>query len=451
MPSALFDNALATLDTALPARLTGRVTQIVGLVIECEGLSVPVGASCTIAASAGRPVPAEVVGFRDQRVLLMPLGETAGIRRSDPVHCTSLVQTVGVGPELVGRVLDAAGRPIDGGPPAVAAERRAVMASPPPPLERPRIAEPFATGVRAVDGLVTLGKGQRVGLFSGSGVGKSVLMGMICRNTAADVSVVALVGERGREVRDFIEKDLGSEGLRRAVVVVATSDQPALRRVKAPFVASAVAEYFRDQGKDVLLFMDSVTRMAAAQREIGLSAGEPPATRGYPPSVFALMPRLLERSGRSARGSITGIYTVLVEADDMNEPIADTARSILDGHLWLSRDLANRGHYPAIDPLASVSRLMIDVAADGHRRAAIRLRAALAVLREKEDLLSIGAYVPGSSPEVDAALRLKPKLEAFLRQDIGERAAYEETTKALEAIAAEPVPAPAAEAKPAKR
>jgi flagellum-specific ATP synthase len=442
MPAeTLFRDARTRLETALPARLTGRVAQIIGLVVECEGLSVPLGAACAIAASGGPPVPAEVVGFRDQRVLLMPLGELSGIRRFDPVHCTATAQTVGVGPELLGRVIDARGRPVDGGPLLVASARRPLAASPPPAMERPRIAEPLATGVRAIDGLLTCGRGQRVGLFSGSGVGKSVLLGMICRYTSADINVVALVGERGREVRDFIEKDLGPEALRRTVVVVATSDQPALLRVKAPFTATAVAEYFRDQGKNVLLLMDSVTRMAIAQREIGLSAGEPPATKGYPPSVFALLPRLLERSGLSARGSITGIYSVLVEADDLNEPIADAARSILDGHLWLSRDLAHRGHYPAIDPLASVSRLMIDVASPEHREAAAKIRAALAVYRQNEDPIHYGVYVAGRNPEIDAAIRLMPKANAFLRQAIEEGAPYRETVRALIALAADPPPA----------
>lgn len=442
MPNAsLFENALARLDAALPARITGRVAQIVGLVVECEGLNAPIGATCTIHASGGAPLPAEVVGFRDQRVLLMPWGEPAGVRRFDPVTCASVVQTVGVGPELIGRIVDARGRPIDGGPPVAAAERRPVTARPPRPLDRPRIAEPFATGVRAIDGLLTLGKGQRIGLFSGSGVGKSVLMGMICRHTSAAVNVVALVGERGREVRDFIEKDLGAEGLRRSVVVVATSDEPALLRIRAPFTASAIAEYFRDQGQDVLLFMDSITRMAIAQREVGLSAGEPPATRGYPPSVFALLPRLLERSGRGPRGSITGVYTVLVEADDMNEPIADTSRSILDGHLWLSRDLANRGHYPPIDPLNSISRLLSDVTTPEHRQAVVKARAAMATLREKQDLIDAGAYAPGSNPQVDAALRLWPKIEAFLRQDVAEKAPYDRTVQALLDVANEPPPA----------
>jgi flagellum-specific ATP synthase len=339
----LFERQIERLQDIVPPRITGRVRQIIGLIIECEGLSVPVGSVCTVRpGTQGDPVPAEVVGFREDTALLMPLGEMRGIRRNDPVDCVSTVQEISIGPALLGRVIDAMGNPIDGKGPLFTNETVALYGEPPHPLTRPRITEPLATGVRAIDGLLTLGKGQRVGLFAGSGVGKSMLMGMISRFTAADVNVIALVGERGREVREFVERDLGEEGLARSVVVVETSDRPALTRVKAPFTASAVAEYFRNRGMDVLLLMDSVTRMANAQREIGLSAGEPPTTKGYPPSVFAQLPRLLERAGNAEVGSITGIYTVLVEGDDMNEPIADAARSILDGHVWRNRDLAHR-------------------------------------------------------------------------------------------------------------
>jgi FliI/YscN family ATPase len=306
-----------------------------------------------------------------------------------------------------------------------------LYARPPQPVTRPRINKAMGTGIRAIDALVTPGRGQRLGLFSGSGVGKSLLMGMMAKFTDAEVCVIALVGERGREVRDFIERDLGPEGLRKSVVVVATSDEPPLMRVRAPFTASSIAEYFRDQGADVMLMMDSITRMANAQREIGLSAGEPPTTKGYPPSVFAMMPRLLERAGRGHRGSITGIYTVLVEADDINEPIADTARSILDGHVWLSRDMANRGHYPAVDPLTSISRLMIDVVSAEHMRAATRMRSILATYRGAEDLINIGAYAKGSNPEIDNAIGMIEKINAFLRQDFSQYCPYEETVEKL--------------------
>jgi FliI/YscN family ATPase len=415
-----------------PARREGRVKQVVGLVVQAEGLALPVGAACEIRTDGGpSAVPCEVVGFRDDVTLLMPLGDLQGVRRGDAVVCSSALQRVGVGRALLGRVIDAQGNPIDGGP-RVAFERlNPLHARPPHPLGRERIRDPLATGIRAIDALHTCGKGQRVGLFAGSGVGKSTLLGMCARYTAAEVSVIALVGERGREVREFVEKDLGPEGLRRSVVVVETSERPALLRVKAPFTATAVAEYFRDEGADVLLLMDSITRMANAQREVGLSAGEPPATKGYPPSVFALLPRLLERAGRAPRGSITGFYTVLVEADDMNEPVADTARSILDGHVWLSRDLAHRGHYPAVDPLESISRLMIDVVPPDHLAAAATVRSLLAAYRGAEDLITVGAYVKGASAEIDQAVQAHPAILRFLRQGIAERALLEETQRAL--------------------
>jgi len=414
-----------------PARIRGRVRQAIGLVIEAEGLALPVGAVCDIRIASGTAVPCEVVGFRDDVTLLMPLGELQGIRRGDDVVCRSQAQRVPVGRGLLGRVIDAQGNPIDGAPPPVLERLHPLQARPPHPLDRERILEPLATGVRAVDALLTCGKGQRLGLFAGSGVGKSTLLGMCARGTAADVTVIALVGERGREVREFVEKDLGPEGLKRSVVVVETSERPALLRVRAPFTATAIAEYFRDEGLDVLLLMDSITRLANAQREVGLSAGEPPATKGYPPSVFAQMPRLLERAGRSARGSITGFYTVLVEGDDANEPIADTARSILDGHVWLSRDLAVRGHYPSIDPLQSVSRLMTDVAPAEHVEAAVRLRALMAAYRDAEDLIHVGAYVKGSSPEIDLAVQARPAILKFLKQGVGEKTTIEETRRTL--------------------
>jgi flagellum-specific ATP synthase len=419
-----------------PARVRGRVRQAIGLVVEAEGLSVPVGAVCDIRIAGGAAVSCEVVGFRNDVTLLMPLGELQGVRRGDDVVCRSQVRRVPVGRGLLGRVIDAQGTPIDGGPPLAIERLNPLQARPPHPLERERIVEPLGTGVRAIDALLTCGKGQRLGLFAGSGVGKSTLLGMCARGTAADVTVIALVGERGREVREFVEKDLGPEGLKRAVIVVETSERPALLRIRAPFTATAVAEYFRDEGLDVLLLMDSITRMANAQREVGLSAGEPPATKGYPPSVFAQMPRLLERAGRSGKGSITGFYTVLVEGDDANEPIADTARSILDGHVWLSRDLAVRGHYPAIDPLQSVSRLLNDVATPEQAEAASRLRALLAVHRDAEDLLNVGAYVKGSNPEIDLAVQTRPAILKFLKQGIGEAPALDESRRALIDLAA---------------
>lgn len=414
-----------------PVRVRGRVRQAIGLVVQAEGLALPVGASCDIRVSGGAAVPCEVVGFRDDVTLLMPLGELQGVRRGDEVLCRSQVQRMPVGRGLLGRVIDAQGSPIDGGPPLTIERMNPLQARAPHPLDRERIREPLGTGVRAIDSLLTCGKGQRLGLFAGSGVGKSTLLGMCARGTAADVTVIGLVGERGREVREFVEKDLGPEGLKRSVVVVETSDRPALLRVRAPFAAVAVAEYFRDEGLDVLLLLDSITRMANAQREVGLSAGEPPATKGYPPSVFALLPRLLERAGRSGKGTITGFYTVLVEGDDANEPIADAARSILDGHVWLSRDLAVRGHYPSIDPLQSVSRLLHDVAPREQVDAATRLRSLLAAYREAEDLINVGAYVKGSNPEIDLAVRCRPAIQKFLRQGITETATLESTRASL--------------------
>ncbi len=418
------------LEDVEPLRVEGRVRQAVGLVVQAEGLAVPVGAACEILAGAG-PVACEVVGFRDDVTLLMPLGELSGVRRGDRVVCRSTRQRVPVGRALLGRVIDSHGTPIDGLPRPLVERQQPLQARAPHPLARERIHDALGTGVRAIDALNACGKGQRLGLFSGSGVGKSTLLGMCARGTAADVIVIALVGERGREVREFVERDLGPDGLKRSVVVVETSERPALLRVRAPFAATAVAEYFRDEGADVLLLMDSVTRMANAQREVGLSAGEPPATKGYPPSVFAQLPRLLERAGRAERGSITGFYTVLVEGDDVNEPIADAARSILDGHVWLSRDLAHRGHFPAIDVLGSVSRLMRDVSPPEQTAAASRLRALLAVHRDAEDLINVGAYVRGSNAEIDLAVQAHPEIVKFLRQSTSEAPSLEASRKAL--------------------
>ncbi len=452
--TSVFTGRAALLAEALPARLVCRVRQVVGLVIEATGLAVPVGACCRVMTRSGA-VGAEVVGFRQGRTLLMPFGELRGVSPGDEVEVVTLRQVVPVGPQLLGRVIGGGGEPLDGRGPLFAVDEYPLYAPAPDPLRRRRIKQPMAVGIRSIDGLLTIGAGQRMGIFSGSGVGKSVTLGMIARNTAAEINVICLVGERGREVREFLERDLGAAGLARSVVVVATGDQPALLRVRAAAVASAVAEYFRDLGRDVLLMMDSVTRVAFAQREIGLSVGEPPATKGYPPSVFALLPRLLERSGASDKGSITGLYAVLVEGDDLSEPIGDAVRGILDGHVVLSRGLANRGHYPAVDVMASVSRVMPEVVTPEHRAAAGRAIASMAVYRSAEDLINIGAYADGSNPEIDAAKRMKPALDEFLRQDMFERTTFEEArtrlvglfgaaAKPASAVAgAKPAPAPA--------
>jgi flagellum-specific ATP synthase len=403
----------------------GKVAKIVGLMVESDGPRVSVGAYCHIRTREGREVPAEVVGFRNSTTLLMPLAELEGIAPGDRVVPQQHKLTVGVGSGLLGRILDGLGRPLDGRP-LFTSENYPLQNTPPSAFLRPRIRDPLSVGVRAVDGLLTVGRGQRIGIFAGSGVGKSTLLGMMARNTTASVNVIALVGERGRELRDFIEKDLGPDGLERSVLIVATSDQPALVRLKAAFTATAIAEYFRDQGQDVLLMMDSVTRFAMAQREVGLTAGEPPATRGYPPSVFALLPKLLERSGMSEKGSITGIYTVLVDGDDHNEPIADTVRGILDGHVVLTRDLAMQNHYPAIDTLQSVSRVMTDIVSPEHKALAGKLREHLAVYQDAKDLIDIGAYVPGSNPRIDAALKYIEGIRGFLRQSVDEKVTFQQ-------------------------
>ena len=416
-------------------RFNGKVQKVVGLVVEARGPHAKMGELCKLVTGPGEPeIMAEVVGFRDNQVLLMPLGEMSGISPGSDVIPTGESLTVKVGGDLMGRVLDGLGNPIDGKGPFLVDTEYPVYASPPSPLERKRIETRLSMGVKAIDALLTCGRGQRIGIFSGSGVGKSTLLGMIARNTEADVNVIGLIGERGREVRDFIEKDLGEEGLSRSVLVVATSDQPALIRLKGAFVATAIAEYFRDQGKDVMLMMDSVTRFATAQREVGLAVGEPPATRGYTPSVFAMLPKLLERSGTAKEGSITALYTVLVEADDMNEPIADTARSILDGHIVLSRRLASQNHYPAIDVLESISRLASDLIDEGHKKAAGSLREVLATYQKSEDLINIGAYVQGSNPQIDYAISKLEQVRGFLKQRVEERMSFEETDEALKAI-----------------
>ena len=418
-----------------PLRVSGRVVQVIGLVVESMGPPAHVGEVCRIYTRRQRmPVQAEVVGFREGKTLLMVLGDRNGIEPGSEVVASGREAMAPVGEGLLGRVIDGLGQPIDGKPPIKPEAEYPLLNSPPPPLERARISEPLALGVRAVDAALTCGKGQRLGIFAGSGVGKSTLLGMFARNTSADVNVIALVGERGREVREFIEKDLGPEGLRRSVVVVATSDQASLVRLKGALLATAIAEYFRDTGRDVLLMMDSLTRLAMAQREVGLAIGEPPTTRGYTPSVFSMMPRLLERAGNSSSGSITGLYTVLVEADDMNEPVADAARSILDGHIVLSRELAMLNHYPAIDILASVSRVMPDVTDEAHLKAAAKMREALSIYREAADLINIGAYVPGSNPKIDWAMTMIDNINAFLKQGVNEKADYKETVSRLRSM-----------------
>ncbi len=429
------DNLKRSLTEVDLGRVNGKVEQIVGLVIESSGPSASVGEACWITAADGKgqPLLAEVVGFRQNHVLLMPLGEMRGLGPGSEVVKTGESFKIPVGEGLLGRVIDAMGVPLDGKGPLKSMEGRyPIHREPPPAMERRRIALPVATGVRAIDSLLTLGEGQRLGIFAGSGVGKSTLLGMVARNTEADVNVIALVGERGREVRDFLERDLGKKGLARSVVIVATSDQPSLVRIQAALVATAIAEYFCDKGKRVMLMMDSITRFAMAQREVGLAIGEPPTTKGYTPSVFALLPKLLERAGTTAhQGSITGIYTILVEADDMNEPVADSCRAILDGHVVLSRELAAQNHYPAIDVLNSVSRVMRDVVKPEQLQAAGNIRSVLATYKSVEDLISIGAYVNGSNPKVDQALKRLEAVQNFLKQTPEESAPLADTLQKM--------------------
>ena len=428
------------LSSVEPFVVQGRVQKAVGLLIEGTGSMSPVGAKALIRSVDGeRTTQAEVVGFQDQRIFLMPLEGILGIGPGSLIRIQSGETRVPVGPALLGRVLDGLGRPIDEKGPVRAETTVPLYRKPMNPLERSPIRRPLDVGIRSLNGLLTCGEGQRVGIFAGSGVGKSTLLGMIARSTEADVNVIALIGERGREVQEFIQSTLGDEGMARSVVVAATSDQPPLLRKRGAFLAIAVAEYFRDLGKRVLFVMDSITRFAMAQREIGLALGEPPATKGYPPSTFALLPVFLERAGKGGPrgGSITGIYTILVEGDDLSDPLADSARSLLDGHIVLSRDLAAQGHYPAVDVLESVSRVMISVVPEEHLMAAQRLRALLAAYRKASDLISIGAYKEGSDPEVDRAVRLKPRIDAFLRQRIDEKVSLEEAWNSLRQLAAE--------------
>ncbi len=419
-----------------PFRWTGEVTELVGLLVASQGPAVAAGDFCEIQASNGRRIRAQVVGFRDGRVLSMPLEETDGMQLGDPVVARSSEASVEVGPQLLGRVLDGFGRPMDPGPDIEGTESYRLYEQPPSPLDREHIVEPLVTGIRAIDSLLPCGKGQRVGIFGGSGVGKSTLLGAMSRHNFADVSVIALVGERNREVRAFLEHELGPEGRARSVVVAATSDRPAPLRVRACFVALAVAEYFRDQGADVLLIMDSVTRLAMAQREIGLASGEPPSQKGYTPSVFNLLPRVFERAGKFRRGSITGFFTVLVEGDDFNEPICDAVRAILDGHIVLSRQLSTAGHYPAIDVLSSISRLTSQVSTAEHVQWARKIRQAMAEYRQAEDLIQLGAYVGGSNPRLDAILQVRAELAAFLCQEAGLKSPINETLTRMEALAA---------------
>lgn len=430
------DRYLTRAERAEGMPVIGRVVRTVGLVVESKGPRARVGELCELVGGhRGEPLTLEVVGFRDGNLLTVPLGTTAGIQPGDRLIARGTVATLPVGHGLLGRVLDGMAQPIDNRGPLDTSDDYPLYPPPLNPLARQPITAPLGTGVRAIDGLLTCGRGQRLGLFGGSGVGKSTLLGMMARATAADVSVIGLVGERGREVRSFIEHDLGPEGLARSVVVVSTSDNPALMRIRAAYSATAIAEYFRDQGLNVLLMMDSVTRFAMAQREVGLAAGEPPTAKGYPPSVFALLPTLLERAGNvEGRGSITALYTVLVEGDDHTEPIADTVRSILDGHIYLSRDLASRNHYPAIDVLSSISRTMPDVTSTEHRMKAGQVRDWLSTIRDSEDLVSVGAYVKGSNPRIDQARDRRDAIDAFLRQPSDAASPLSEAIEGLKAI-----------------
>jgi flagellum-specific ATP synthase len=431
-----------------PMSIYGKVRDIVGLVIESVGpAEVALGELCMVGDPRGEHIAAEVVGFRGERVLLMPLSEIEGIRPGTGVFPTRTSLKIPVGETLQGRIIDALGKPLDNEGAIHALEHRAVHGRAPDPMRRRRVRQPLGSGVRAIDGLVTLGMGQRMGIFAGSGVGKSTLLGMVAKHSEADVNVIALVGERGKEVLDFIEDSLGEAGRRRSVIVVATSEQPALIRLKAALTATTIAEYFRDHGKNVMLMMDSVTRVAMAQREIGLAAGEPPTTKGYTPSVFALLPRLLERAGNTQEGSITGLYTVLVEGDEMDDPIADAARSILDGHMVLSRRLASRGHYPPVDVMESISRSMKDVVSPAHWERTLEVKSMMAAYAEAEDLVNIGAYARGSNPRIDRALDFIEPIEGFLKQSTSETGTLDHHVQRFMGILEPPQP----EAPPARR
>jgi FliI/YscN family ATPase len=436
-PGVSLDSYLARLEQVDPFVWTGEVIELVGLLIESRGPAAAIGDFCEILASGGRAIRTQVIGFRNGNVLSMALEEIDGLKLGDAIVARPDQARVGVGPALLGRVLNGFGHPIDSrGEPEVA-DFYDLYKLPPNPLEREHITEPLVTGIRAIDGLLPCGRGQRIGIFGGSGVGKSTLLGCMSRHSSADVSVIALIGERNREVRAFLEHELGPEGMQKSVVVVATSDSPAPIRLRACFVALAAAEYFRDQGANVLLVMDSVTRFAMAQREIGLSAGEPPSQKGYPPSVFSLLPKVFERAGNFMHGSITGFFTVLVEGDDFNEPICDAVRSMLDGHIVLSRSLGAAGHYPAIDVLHSVSRLTTQIATSEQLAAQRKLREALSAYQQAEDLIQLGAYVSGSNPKLDAAIRVRPELLRFLQQDAHAESRWDDTLTGLRQLASQ--------------
>lgn len=422
-------------DTSLVS-VGGRVNQVIGMVLESLGPGIPVGSICEVLVFKGKgKILAEVVGFREGRVLLMPLGEMRGVEPGSAIRLVGGQAGVPVAESLLGRVIDGLGNPMDGKGPLQPETQYPLYAEPLNPMDRERILEPVDVGVRAINGLLTLGKGQRIGILAGSGVGKSTLLGMIARHTAADISVIALIGERGRELKDFIERDLGPEGLARSVVVVATSDQPPLVRMRGAYLATAISEFFRDRGRDVILMMDSVTRFAMSSREVGLAIGEPPTSRGYTPSVFGQLPKLLERAGTCmGKGSITGIYTVLVEGDDMNEPIADAVRSIVDGHIILSRDLASQGHYPSIEVMGSISRCMTDVVPKDHVRVAHKFLEVMSTYRRSEDLINIGAYAKGSNPKIDNAIVMIDQLNGYLKQPVEEKVSFAESAQQLAAI-----------------
>ncbi len=435
MPTNILERCKPVIENADIIKVNGKVTDVTGLVIVSTGPNVALDEVCRVVDNKGNEVcKSEVVGFKNGKVLSIALGEVHKISPACEIIASGESFAIPVGNGLLGRVIDGLGNPIDGKGEIKYSSIRNIYREPPNPLTRKRIQSPLQTGVRAIDGLLTVGKGQRVGIFAGSGVGKSVTLGMIARNTNADVNVITLIGERGREVREFIEKDLGEEGLKKSVVVVATSDKSALIRMKGAYIGTTIAEYFRDLGMNVVLMMDSVTRFAMAQREIGLTVGEPPTTKGYTPSVFAMLPKLLERAGTTDKGSITGFYTVLVDGDDMTEPIADAVRSILDGHIVLSRKLANRGQYPAIDILQSVSRVMPDVVTQDHRNRAMTFSEVLSTYNEAEDLINIGAYVKGSNPQIDHALSKIGSLRSFIKQDMKEKSLYADTVKKLHDI-----------------
>jgi flagellum-specific ATP synthase len=440
VPAKLANKYKTVIRNSDPLKLNGKVSDVIGLVIVSTGPNVALGEICKIADRSGRIVcESEVVGFKNGKVLSIALGEIQKISPTCEIIATGRNFKFGLSESLLGRVIDGLGKPIDGKGRIESEIELDIYKEPPNPLERKRISEPLQTGIRAIDGLLTIGKGQRIGIFAGSGVGKSVSLGMIARNTNADVNVIMLIGERGREVREFIEKDLGEEGLSRSVVVVATSDKSALIRIKGAYIGTTIAEYFRNKGKNVVLMMDSVTRFAMAQREVGLTIGEPPTTKGYTPSVFAILPKLLERAGITDKGSITGFYTVLVDGDDMNEPIADAVRAILDGHIVLSRKLAQRGQYPAIDTLQSVSRVMPDIINENHLRKIMVFNEILATYKEAEELINIGAYVRGSNPQIDHAISKIGEMRQYLKQNMAEAALYKESLSRLNAIIEKPV------------